>query len=64
MFTKISNTLAGVLAAISHKSARHHYHDPEICLFEDNPAALAYLRMRPKRRPPSADFGLDVGDVW
>ncbi len=64
MFTRISTTLADVLAAISDRSVKHHYHDPEICLFEDDPAALAYLRMRPTRRPPSADFGVDVGDVW
>jgi hypothetical protein len=62
MFTRISNTLAGVLAGISHKSAK--YHDPDICLFEDDPAALAYLQMRPKRRPPSADFGADTRDIW
>ena len=64
MFTRISNTLADALAAISHRVVKHDYHEPEICLLEDNPAALAYLRMKPKRRPPSADFGLDVGDVW
>ena len=64
MFTRISNTLAGVLAAISHSVVKHDYHDPEICLFEDNPAALAYLQMRPKRRPSSADFGLNDADIW
>jgi len=62
MFTRISSTLVGVLAGISHKSAKCQ--DPEIFLFEDDPAALAYLQMRPKRRPPSGDFGLDAGDVW
>jgi hypothetical protein len=62
MFTRISSTLAGLLAEISHRSVRHPY--PEICLFEDDPAALAYLQMRPKRRPPSADFGPDIRDAW
>jgi hypothetical protein len=62
MFTRISSTLAGVLAGISHRSVKHH--DPDVCLFENDPAALAYLQMRPTRRPPSADFGLDIGDVW
>lgn len=62
MFTRISSTLAGVLASMSYRSVKHR--DPEICLFENDPAALAYLRMRPTRRPPSADFGLDVGDFW
>jgi hypothetical protein len=62
MFTRISSTLAGVLAGMSHKSAK--YQDPEIFLFEDDPAALAYLQMRPKRRPSSADFGPDIRDVW
>ena len=62
MFTKISRTLAGVLAGISPRSVK--YHDPDICLFEDDPAALAYLQMRPKRRPSSADFGPDIRDVW
>ena len=56
MFTRISSTLAGVLAGISNRSAKHH--DPDICLFENDPAALAYLQM------PSADFELDIGDVW
>ena len=62
MLTRISSTLTGVLAGISNSSVKHH--DPDICLFENDPAALAYLQMRPKRRPPSADFGLDIGDVW
>ena len=62
MFTRISSSLAGVLAGISHKSVKHH--DPDINLLANDPAALAYLRMRPKRRPPSADFGLATGDLW
>jgi hypothetical protein len=62
MFTRISNTLAAVLAGISHRSVNHH--DPDICLFKNDSAALAYLQMRPKRRPPSGDFGLDIGDAW
>jgi hypothetical protein len=62
MFTRISSTLAGVLSRISHRTVK--YHDPEICLFEDDPAALAYLQIRPTRRRPSADLGLDIGDVW
>jgi hypothetical protein len=57
MFTRILSTLA----RISHRSGKHH--DPDTCLFE-NRAALAYLQMRPTRRPPSADFGLDIGGVW
>ena len=62
MLTRISNTLAGVLGGIGHRSLKHP--DTDICLFENDPAALAYLQMRPKRRPPSGDFGLDIGDVW
>ena len=62
MFTRISSALAGALGRINHRSVK--YHDPDICLFEDDPAALAYLQMRPKRRPPSADFGPDIRDVW
>ena len=45
MFTKISNTLAGVLAGISHRSVKHY--DPDICLLENDPVALAYFQMRP-----------------
>jgi hypothetical protein len=62
MFTRISSTLAGVLAGISQRSVKHRDHD--ICLFENDRAALAYLQMRPKRRPGSGDFGPDIGDVW
>jgi hypothetical protein len=62
MFTRISSTLAGALAGIGHRSVTQR--DPEICLFEDDPAALAYLQMRPKRRPSSADFGQDIRDIW
>jgi hypothetical protein len=62
MFTRISSTLAGILAGITHGSVKNH--DPDICLFENDRAALAYLQMRPTRRPPSADFGLDIRDVW
>ena len=62
MFTRISSALAGASGRINHRSVK--YHAPDICLFEDDPAALAYLQMRPKRRPPSGDFGLDIGGVW
>ena len=48
MFTKISNTLAGVLARISHRSVKHY--DPDICLLENDPAALAYFQMTPVLR--------------
>ena len=61
MFTRISGTLTGVLAGIGHRSAKHH--DPDICLLKNDPAALAYLQMRPKRRRPSADFGFGTEDV-
>ena len=61
MFTRISSTLAGVLAGISHRSAKHH--DPDICLLKNDPAALAYLQMRPTRRRASADFGFAPEDV-
>ena len=49
MFTKISNTLAGVLAGISHRSVKHY--DPDIRLLENDPAALAYLQIRPHHDP-------------
>jgi hypothetical protein len=62
MFTRISSTLAGVLAGFSHRSAKRR--DPEICLLKNDPAALAYLQMRPTRGRPSADFGLATGDLW
>jgi hypothetical protein len=62
MFTRISSVLAGALDRINHGSVK--YHDPAICLFKNDSAALAYLQMRPKRRPPSGDFGLEIGDVW
>ena len=62
MFTRISSALAGTLARISHGSVKHH--DPDIRLFENDRAAQAYLQMRPTRRPPSVDFGLDVTGVW
>lgn len=61
MFTRISNGFAHLVAGISHGTVKDH--DPEI-LFENDPAALAYLQMRPKRRPASADFGLDHLSVW
>ena len=73
MFTIISNTLAGVLAGTSHRSVKHH--DPDIC----EPAALAYLQMRPHHDPDICLFEndpvalaylqeaairrLDIGDV-
>jgi hypothetical protein len=60
MFTRILGTLAGALSGISNRSVKHH--DPEIRLFER--AALAYLQTRPTRRPPCADFGLDVTGIW
>jgi hypothetical protein len=53
-----TSALAGVLAGISHRSLK--YHDRYIGLFENDRAALAYLQMRPTRRPPSADFGSDI----
>ena len=62
MFTKISSTLADVLAGLGHRSAKRH--DPDICLLKNDPAALAYLQMRPKRGRPSADFGLATGADW
>ncbi len=62
MFTKISSTLAGAVAGISHRSVKHHH--PDIRLFKNDPAALAYLQMRPTRGRPSADFGLPTADVW
>lgn len=62
MFTKISNALVGVLAGTSHSAVRSH--DPDIRMFSNDPAALAYLRMRHTRTRPSADFGLDLRDVW
>jgi hypothetical protein len=62
MFTRMLSTLAGALAGISHRSVKHH--DPDICLFENDRAAQAYLQMRPTRGPPSADFGLDIRGVW
>jgi hypothetical protein len=43
MFRRISSTLVGVVSRISHRTVK--YHDPEICLFEDDPAALAYCRL-------------------
>jgi hypothetical protein len=46
-----ASALASVLAGISHK-----YRDPDIGLFENDRAALAYLQMRPTQRPSSADF--------
>ena len=61
MFTRISSTLAGVLAGISHRSVKHH--DPDIGLFENDRAALAYLQKRPTGRPPSGDFGPDISDA-
>ena len=57
MFTRISRALATVL---SHKSSN----DAEIGLFQNDRASQAYLQMRPKERPPSADFGLDICNVW
>ena len=44
MFTRIFNTLAGALVGISHRSVKHH--DPDIRLFENDRAALAYLQTR------------------
>ena len=62
MFTRISNALAGVLGGTGHRLVKSH--DPDIRLFANDPAALAYLRMRPTRTQPSADFGLDLSDLW
>jgi hypothetical protein len=60
MFTRILGTFAGALVGISHRSVKRR--DPDIRVFER--AALAYLQTRPTRRPPCADFGLDVTGVW
>jgi hypothetical protein len=49
MFTGISKTLAGVLARINHGSVKHH--DPDIRFLENDPAALAYLQVRPHHDP-------------
>jgi hypothetical protein len=49
MFTRISNTLVGVLARLSHRSVKHH--DPDIRLLENDPAVLAYLQIRPHHDP-------------
>jgi hypothetical protein len=57
MFTRISNTLAGVLARISHGSVKHH--DPDIRLLENDPAALAYLQIRPHHDPDICLFEND-----
>ncbi len=62
MFTRTLWTLVGALSGISHRWVKHH--DPDICLFENDRAAQAYLQMRPTRSPPSADFGLDITRVW
>jgi hypothetical protein len=61
MFTRISNTLAGVLAGINSQVSEASRSG--ICLFENDPAAQAHLQTRPKRKPPPADFELDIGDV-
>jgi hypothetical protein len=53
--------LAGVLAGSGSRSANHR--DPDIGIFENDRAALAYLQMRPTRRPTSGDFGIDTKDV-
>ena len=57
MFPRMSKTLAGVLARISHGSVKHH--DPDICLLENDPAALAYLQIRPHH---DADICLPEND--
>jgi hypothetical protein len=44
MFTRISNTLAGVVAKIGNRPVK--YQDSDAYLFKDNPAALAYLARR------------------
>jgi hypothetical protein len=49
-----TSALASVLAGISHRPMK--YRDPDIGLFENDRAALAYLQMRPTQRPSSADF--------
>ena len=53
--------LPSVLAGISYKLVK--YRDPEIGLFENDRAALAYLQKRPTRRSPSGDFGPDISDA-
>ena len=62
MFTRILTTLEGALAWAGHASVK--YREPDIGVFVNDPAALAYLRTKPTRRRPSADFGLDLRDIW
>lgn len=52
MFTRILNALTGVLVESGHRLMKSH--DPDIRLFANDPAALAYLRTRPRERghPP------------
>jgi hypothetical protein len=58
MFTRISSILAGTPV----RPAKNN--DPDERFFANDPAALAYLRTKPTRRRPSADFGLDLRDIW
>jgi hypothetical protein len=44
MFTRISNTLADVVAQIGNRPVK--YQDRDTYLFKNNPAALAYLARR------------------
>ena len=52
MFTRISNTLADVVARIGNSPVKYQ-DDPNTYLFKDNPAALAYLARR-------REFGLNT----
>jgi hypothetical protein len=62
MFTRILTALEGSMARPDHASVK--YREPDIGIFANDPAALAYLRTKPTRRRPSADFGLDLRDIW
>jgi hypothetical protein len=57
MFMGIPKTLTGVLARIAHGSVNHH--DPDIRLFENDRAALAYLQIRPHHDPDICLFEND-----
>jgi len=56
-----AGAVASILAAIGHRSA--NYPDSDIGLFENDRAAVAYLQMRPTRRPPSGDFEPDISEA-
>jgi hypothetical protein len=52
---------AGVLGRINHASVKHH--DPDICLLKNDPAALAYLLMRPHHDPDICLFENDPAAI-